>query len=215
MAGVMSGNNSTAFTLANMAVRRPASAPDRTYCVESRKSYAYYGTTSTLTRTGVDLAVASPDVLDTGFGGVSRWVAEDYWQSTRVGKNANQAIASGAAVLVTLQTVAHDPFFAFDAANSRIFAITSGQYYVSAAMRWLAFTATGGHIYQMHIRVNGAIVLSSVVNPRSVGYWPHSLPAPLNLTAGDYVDLAAQQNSGAGQTVLGTTAQTFLGLHKI
>lgn len=207
--------NNVYATTALMQVARPDTAPALAYCLQSRKQYAYYSDSATLTRTGVVLPAVGDDVLVTGNGGNSRWVSLRYWQSARVGKNANQTIATGATTLVTFNVVDHDPFVSWDAANNRLIAITGGQYYAQFDMRWLDETTTAAHIYSASLRLNGAIISTAENNPRSLGYSHYSTGVNLVMTASQYVDAVVSQNSGSNKTVFGSTLQTYLLLFKI
>jgi hypothetical protein len=128
--------------------------------------------------------------------------------TARVTHNANQAIPGNAAVTVlAFNTERFDSGTLHDVAanNTRITAPVAGIYLVTANITWEA-NATGAR--ELNIRRNGTTNVARVVQPGdAVNTTDQEAATLVKLAAGDYVEVALRQNSGAPLNVL--TAPEF------
>ncbi len=107
--------------------------------------------------------------------------------------NANQSIANGTRTLVTFNSESFDASSAYNTSNGRFTPQTSGYYYISAALK--TDTGTNFTSLTVYLRKNGTEVLEvSAFNDAYNSTFGATI-IQLNGST-DYVDVAANQNSG-------------------
>lgn len=109
------------------------------------------------------------------------------------------SVPHGLVTPVTLTTQIYDTDSIFSA-GSRFTCKTAGLYSISA---WVAQPGTSGQRYA-YILYNGSVVLTTSMDTNAAGY-TFSMSSQLMLKNGDYVEVAAFQNTGV--TVANCSAQ--------
>lgn len=129
----------------------------------------------------------------------------------RVTKNATQSIATGSDVAVTFQTETYDTDGFHDTgANTERITVPSGlggYYQLRGKCQWAA--AAGG-FRRAKIRLNGTTILE--FSSMLTGNTSETVGAQTveNLAVGDYVELIAEHNQGAGLNVVNGRDATVL-----
>jgi hypothetical protein len=108
-------------------------------------------------------------------------------------------ITNNATVVVVYNTVDYDPTGMFNpAAAGRLTVATAGKYLIVGSVRWAAFVG----MRDLTIRQNGINTLAaSQQTTTNSATFIHQCTALIDLAAGDYIQLATFQNSGATQTI--------------
>jgi len=142
-----------------------------------------------------------PKSIDLDLGGLT-----DIGKGAEVGKDSDQAIASGANRLVTWEHVNFDDKGEFDLANDKFVAAEAGRYLVTATLYW--DNPADQDLIQTKIYVNGAEDTRAGKNTSGTAD-SSTFPPPcvLDLAAGDEVQIYAY--STADQTIRAGDRFTF------
>lgn len=93
--------------------------------------------------------------------------------------------------------------------NTRLACVKAGLYLVAVQMQWLG-NATGRRVLQViknGEHVNFTYQLGSVLPPPGASDMQHPLSGPVRLVAGDYLEVAVFQSSGAALAYGGTLSR--------
>lgn len=120
----------------------------------------------------------------------------------KVTKSADQAIPDSTITLVSFNADEFDTDGIHDVAtnNSRLIARISGKHLVGGMQQWAA-SAVG--FRQLLFGVNGTLNFSNRVAPAPGGGTDQMASWPVSLSIGDYVEMSAQQTSGADLNLIG------------
>lgn len=136
--------------------------------------------------------------------------------AARAYRNAAQAILSGAARKVLLDTENFDVGGDFDLANSRFVAPVTGYYEISGSVQYLNLDAAGqqGLCY---IYVNGVLAAGNSGYVGAANGDPTASITTLEfVNAGEFIELYTQHDSAtASESLVVTRANTFLAVHFI
>lgn len=130
-----------------------------------------------------------------------------FYDGARVSNSTSQTIGSGSEVSVTWDTEAFDVSAYHDtSSNTNRFTIPrTGKYLITAALSWDTNT-TGRRA--LNIKDNAGVYLTStlVAAQNNTG---NACSTVVNLTAGQWVEVTAFQDSGANRTITGSFGQHF------
>jgi len=142
----------------------------------------------------------------------SAWVSQKVTHSqmtvpsARVFNSANQSIADSSTVALAFNSERYDTDSMHDTVtnNTRLTCNTTGTYSITGSVQFAA-NGTGRRLVQ--IRLNGATVIGSASVPTASGTFNTDLfvTTDYQLSATDYVELVAFQNSGGALNVLATS----------
>jgi hypothetical protein len=127
-------------------------------------------------------------------------------------RNATQSQSTASLDKVLIDTVDNDSHGAFSSANNRYVAPAPGRYLVTAQVSWQA-NATGTR--QSYVYINGVSKARCVLPPVTGGDITLTITKLFKLSAGDYVEIFAQQTSGGALNIEGGTEWTFLSVERI
>jgi hypothetical protein len=149
------------------------------------------------------VAISAADALT--FGGVPVALAPGY-AALLATTAAGQSIPSAAVTIVVFGTVELDTDTAYNAATGRYTVPTGkgGRYGISAGLNFAA-SVTG--TAQLSIYKTAALVRQQqMTNPTGTSL---TISSPLNLAAGDVIDIRINQQSGSAQALSAVAAQNF------
>jgi len=125
----------------------------------------------------------------------------------------DQTIPSASHTVVNLDTELFDTLGEFNTTTHRFTATRAGIYIVIGATNWN--NPNKSYQYAACIRKNGALVTETIFH--SANYWRIGVMTAgiFSLAAGDYIELDAYQNSGAGDNLDAGINHTYMHIAKI
>jgi len=124
-----------------------------------------------------------------------------------------QNIPSAAWTTLQLDTLRYNEHMVFDTANYRVYVTQPGWYNLSVGVRW---ANAGGNYRALRITVNGSIIVEQFIPPVLTTVTILSAATTWYLIPGDYIELQAIQDSGAGLNIdYGANYSPFLRVIKI
>lgn len=119
-------------------------------------------------------------------------------------KASSQTISSSSTTKITFSSgdVDYDPTSMFDDANDRIIVPKTGLYEISMSSRWV--NGGGSSDRAIYANVNGTNIYADMRSVGTSGRAGNSLSIKKYLTANDYVEMQAWQDSGGNRDIGGT-----------
>lgn len=150
-----------------------------------------------------------------------KWAALGFAGAAAAAKvSSAKALASGSAVIIDFDTVIFDPGSDITTGAAwKYIAPTTGYYFVQAAATLQSSSAWGvGEYFRIDIYINGTLSVNlSIQYMEASATFQVSIngSAIVSLTAGDYIDIRATQNSGSSINIDSEGRQSYVSIARM